>query len=331
MMKENKLVQYSIIFMAFVLLAIVLKELAFIFRPLTTAFFITVLLMPIYNFAKKKRIPSSLPIIGIILILSIIGYLLGGLITSEVARFDANSDSYQEQIDGTMNRLTKNKNINFEEFNIKTIISSEKASRLFNSSVTIVGNMFSEGFLAILFVAFMIPTYRKIIETMSYKNTKLRITLKKIQTSAISYLQTKLTISLGTAITSALILTIFQSDFIWTLSIAIFLFNFIPNVGSIFVTIIAAGLYLLKFGMGFHFIALLILLSATQITWGNFIEPKFAGKQLKLSPLLIIISLFFWGFIWGIGGMILSIPMLALLKISLEYFEETKYLAEYLQ
>jgi predicted PurR-regulated permease PerM len=58
-----------------------------------------------------------------------------------------------------------------------------------------------------------------------------------------------------------------------------------------------------------------IILSTLQMVLGNFIEPKIMGKGLGLSPLVILFSLFFWGWLWGLPGMILAVPIAAIIKI----------------
>lgn len=330
-MKENKLVEYSIIFIALVILVIVLQSLSSILRPLAIAFFITMLVIPVYEFSKRKKIPVALPITGVFIIIIIAFYFLGGLLSSEVTRFDENKEAYNEQINETISLLTQNSNTEFESFNIQTIMQSQAGNRFISTSVSTISSVFSEIFLAILFAIFIIPGYKRLIQTVNKHNKNLQETMIKIQKHVISYLGTKTIISLGTAISSALILTIFQSDFIWTLSIIIFLFNFIPNIGSIVAVLIAAALYALKFGIGTKFFAVLILLGIMQQVWGNIIEPKFAGRQLKISPLLIIISLFFWGWVWGVGGMLISVPLLTTTKIILEHFDSTKHIAAYMQ
>ncbi len=318
-------------FIAIVVLVIVLQELASILRPLALAAFFTILCMPLYDFAKKKKIPAFIPLTGVFIIIIVVSYLLGGLLSSEIAIFESNSDTYQEQIQSTLDSFPLPENIDLNELNVEKIISNQSFKTFISSVINSAGNFFSEIFLAILFAIFMIPAYRKLLQKLIRKNRKLKTTLMKIQTSTVQYLRTKSIISLGTAASSALALALFQSDFVWTLSIILFLFNFIPNIGSFVAVALASLLYLFKFGLGSGFIALVIILITIQMIWGNIIEPYFSGKELKLSPLLILISLFFWGWLWGIGGMLLSVPLLAVLKIILEHFESTKSIAEYMQ
>ncbi len=330
-MGEHTYVDYAILFIATVVFVLVLKYLASILRPLAIAFFISVIAMPVYEFAKRKKIPAFIPLIGIFIAIIIPFYLLGGILTSEISQFEENKAYYQEQFQNTVALISQHQPPQSQEFSLQGILQSQAGNKIVGNSFATLGNTFSELFLAAIFAAFMIPAYRGMINKLGHKNRKLRMAIMKTQTSVVSYLRTKTIISLGTAASSALVLVFFHSDFVWTLSIIIFLFNFVPNVGSIVATLGASAIYLLKFGLGWQFFVVTGLLILIQMIWGNFIEPYFAGKQLKLSPLLIIISLFFWAWVWGVGGMILSIPILSIVKIVLEHFEETKHLAEYMQ
>ena len=52
-----------------------------------------------------------------------------------------------------------------------------------------------------------------------------------------------------------------------------------------------------------------------QVVMGNILDPRLSGERLKLSPLLILLSLFLWGYIWGVAGMFLAVPLLSVVKI----------------
>ena len=73
-----------------------------------------------------------------------------------------------------------------------------------------------------------------------------------------------------------------------------------------------------------------IFLVLTQIIFGNFLEPKIAGKELELSPILILLSLFFWGSVWGIGGMFFAVPLTSILKIILSNIDSTKKIVPFM-
>ena len=107
-----------------------------------------------------------------------------------------------------------------------------------------------------------------------------------------------------------------------------FLFNFIPTIGSIIAVALPLPIMLLQFGFGGVFIACLALLAATQVIIGNILEPKFMGESTGLHPVTILLSLTFWGLLWGITGMFLSVPITASLRIIFSKFEMTAVIAD---
>ena len=112
--------------------------------------------------------------------------------------------------------------------------------------------------------------------------------------------------------------------FVW--AVMTFILNYVPYIGSLIATIppLILGLILLN---PTGLLILTILLLVNQQVWGNYIETKWAGRALDLSPvvLLLITAFSFW--LWGILGMILAIPLFAIVKIVLENIEETRPIA----
>ena len=111
-------------------------------------------------------------------------------------------------------------------------------------------------------------------------------------------------------------------------AILTFLLNFIPNIGSIVAVIIPMPIVLLQYGANHQFILALILLSSVQTLIGNIFEPKIMGESMGLHPVTILFFLTFWGSIWGVIGMFLSVPITATLKIIFEKFSFTRPIAQ---
>jgi predicted PurR-regulated permease PerM len=104
------------------------------------------------------------------------------------------------------------------------------------------------------------------------------------------------------------------------------LMNYIPNIGSIIATIPTVLFALVQLGLGGALWTLGLSMLIHNIL-GNFIEPRIMGKGLGLSTLVVLLSLLFWGFILGMVGMFLSVPLTMAIKIILEHNEKTKWLA----
>ncbi len=79
-----------------------------------------------------------------------------------------------------------------------------------------------------------------------------------------------------------------------------FVLDFIPDVGSVISSAIPILIYLLQSGFSFLWLIFALLIVATQMLIGNIIEPKLQGVQLNLTPIMVLVSLIFWGWLWGI-------------------------------
>ena len=125
--------------------------------------------------------------------------------------------------------------------------------------------------------------------------------------------------SLGTAVGTGIVLFLFKAKFVYISLLVVFLLNFIPIIGSMIAVIIIVLLYVLTFGFAMKVLWLFLLLMAVQILFGSILEPKIAGDRLNMSPILIILSLYLWGWIWGIIGMLLSVPLTILIMIAIKH------------
>ena len=113
-----------------------------------------------------------------------------------------------------------------------------------------------------------------------------------------------------------------ESPFFW--AALIFFFNFIPSVGSIIATILPALFSLLQFGEVLPFAIIAVVVTGIQVLVGNYVEPRWMGNTLNISPLVSILALAFWGAIWGVTGMLLSVPITVALIIIMAQFPSTK-------
>jgi AI-2 transport protein TqsA len=142
-----------------------------------------------------------------------------------------------------------------------------------------------------------------------------------------SYVRHKFLTSLGTGILVWLVLTVLRVDLAGMFGVLTFLLNFIPSVGSIIAIVLPLPIVLVEHGFGGVFILALVLPAAIQFLVGNVIEPKLMGDSLGLHPVAQLFALLFWGAIWGISGMFLAVPIVVILKLFLEQYEQTQRLA----
>ncbi len=198
-----------------------------------------------------------------------------------------------------------------------------------NSMGSIVGNLA----LIIIYVIFMLIEenlmplkIEAIFKNADRKGTMLDI-LRHIGKSINTYFAVKTSMSLLTGFMSFCILILFGLDFAVLWAFLIFLFNYIPYVGSLVATLLPALFAVFQFASFWPFLWILLAVESVQILVGNYIEPKVMGKTLNLSPLIVIMALSFWGTIWGIVGMILSVPIISVIVIIMSHFPSTRNIA----
>ena len=106
-----------------------------------------------------------------------------------------------------------------------------------------------------------------------------------------------------------------------------FLFNFIPNIGSFAASLLPVLFAMIQFNNSVLVLWLAVCLIGIQFIFGNIIEPKIMGESINLSAVVILFALLFWGFVWGIPGMFLAVPMTVILKIVFENIDQLKPVA----
>jgi predicted PurR-regulated permease PerM len=142
-----------------------------------------------------------------------------------------------------------------------------------------------------------------------------------------TYIGVKTFTSFLTAAISFVILSWTGLDFAELWAVLIFVLNFIPNIGSIVATILPSLLALVQFEPLTPFLVIFFGIGATQIVIGNILDPNLMGHRLNISPLVIVLSMLLWGYLWGVPGLFLGVPMMVILMIVLYHFEDTRWVA----
>ncbi|MCZ6650860.1 MAG: AI-2E family transporter, partial [Acidobacteria bacterium] len=141
-----------------------------------------------------------------------------------------------------------------------------------------------------------------------------------------SYLVIKTLMSLVTGSIIAIVLALMGVDFPLLWGALAFLLNFIPTIGSIIAALPPLLLSLVQLGP-WYALGVMVLFLAVNMIIGNILEPALTGRQLGLSPLVVFVSLLFWGWVWGPVGMILSVPLTMIIKIILENTQDMRWVA----
>jgi len=160
-----------------------------------------------------------------------------------------------------------------------------------------------------------------IAEAQSQEGIKISDTFSSITQQIQRYVITKIGMNLSAGVTIGVVLYIFGLDFAIIWGVFVFLFNFIPTIGSALALIAPALMALIQSGsIGFALLIALVV-AVLQTVFFNLLEPMIIGKRLNLNPIVILFSVLIWGYIWGIVGMLLSVPLTAIIKIVLSNSE----------
>ncbi len=211
-----------------------------------------------------------------------------------------------------------------EEINLRAVLE-----RFVDAFQSIAGNTFQ----VLAYVTFLLLERRmfdrklSMLFTNQAREQAVRGTLRTIGIKIETYVLIKTGISLLNAVLSYIVLTLFGVDFVGFWSLLVFVLNYIPYIGSPVAMLFPTLLALLQFGSIVMAAFVLGSMWAIQAFVENFIEPRITGRTLNLSPIVMIVSLSVWGAIWGIPGMILSVPLMVIIMITLSQFPKTRPIA----
>tara|TARA_B110000046_G_scaffold174354_1_gene198015 strand:- start:1564 stop:2586 length:1023 start_codon:yes stop_codon:yes gene_type:complete len=156
---------------------------------------------------------------------------------------------------------------------------------------------------------------------------KINDVLEKIEKSVTSYIGLKTLVSFITGLGSYIALLFIGIDAPVFWAFLIFLLNYIPTIGSLIGTLFPAFFCLLQFGDVSSFLMVLGVVGTLQVIVGNLLEPKLMGNTLNISSFVAIFALSFWGTLWGITGMLLSVPITVIMVIIFSHFSSTRPVA----
>lgn len=316
-----------------------------IILPFLIAVFLAFILDPLVDLMTKIKFPRSLAVFITIIIAFVILYLLGLLVYANVQTFVQQFPAYEERLisllRGTVDSIEQliGQQISVNIWQKIDWLDTIQNMSIASNVVSGVGTFFSffvKMLIVIVFIAYILMGKQnlksKIFKAFSGHQAKriddiINVATEKIQ----KYLGTKIIVSFITAIIALIIFMIFGIDFAIFWAVVIFVFNFIPNIGSILASLLPVVFSILQFGSFSTALWLLFALSILQFVMGNILEPRLMGYSLDLSPMAVILSLISWGYIWGVAGMLLSVPILATVAIIFERIDSLKFVSVFLK
>lgn len=250
------------------------------------------------------------------------------VITMSIQTLARSYDKYEKNVDGLIDQINTILNIDLMEF-LATHVGNFNFGGLLSSIFTSLADILGNTFIILIYFLFVFleethfETKLKKVLAGKEQYEKVSDILDRIEFSVAKYLGLKTLVSLITGVLSYFVLLLIGIDSPAFWAFLIFLLNFIPTIGSLIATLFPAIFCLLQFGEFGPGVLVLVLVGAIQVLVGNVLEPKLMGNSMNVSALVTILALSFWGALWGVTGMILSIPITVIMIIVFSQFPAT--------
>jgi predicted PurR-regulated permease PerM len=309
----------------------VLKTLRGIFVPVMFAVFFAYLFAPAVEAFARIRVPRIATLFILLALFITAGFFLTRLVARDIREFLAVWPSYESKLLNWIGAFIK-EYLNLEPGAILRILQSQRLSRVLSSLLTVSLNFFGKFSLTLLILIFFYLSYAnypKIIRKAFDEERAEHILgiLNNINEQIIRYVMIKTFISAGTGVFTGVACRLFGMQFSVLFGFIAFTLNYIPYVGS-FIAVALPVLFSLFVFQGtviplFVFAALFVI----QLVWGSFLDPEIMSTRFNLSPIIIIISLVFWSYVWGAAGAFLAVPTTAIIRIILQNIRSLSFAA----
>lgn len=280
----------------------------------------------------KRYLPNwTKHILSLVFIITVLSFITN-IISSNINFLAQSLDKYQPNLDAIIAQLDDLLKMDVKE-RIRGYSGNLQFGVILRSLFASITDIISNAFMIILYAVFVLleeDNFRPKLQAIfveKEQSKRVDDLLEKIGGSVSNYLRLKTLVSLITGILSYVALWVIGVDAPEFWAFLIFILNFIPTIGSLVGTVFPAIFCLFQFGEFLPSILVLSIVGTIQILVGNFLEPKLMGSSMNISPLVTILALSIWGALWGITGMILSVPITVIMIIILSQFERTKPIA----
>ncbi len=307
-----------------------------IVTPFLISAVIAVLTIPVVSWLHAHRVPKAIAILIVACSLAGLLALVGSVALASLEEFNRNLPSYQERLALQVETVTSSAQDLLKKFGVEFVVEDlwkqldfKSAAGLAGSTLLRFGNLVTKALLIVLTIIFMLQEGFRMPAKMAAALGQTDRTWDGFLTFAKSvqkYLAVKTTTSLATGVLAGLWTWALGVDHPVFWGLLAFLFNYVPNIGSFVAAIPPVLMAIVQFGAGTG-VVVAIGYFAINITIGGVIEPKFMGDSVGLSPLVVFMALVFWGWMLGGVGMLLSTPLTIIVKIALENYSGTRWIA----
>jgi len=336
-MKDRKTTNILLMIIVIPLIFYLLKILSFIFIPLVFSMFIATLFLPLMRWLNKRKVPRVVSIAIVIVIIAGVFKLGGVLVEMSTAEIlSAKSEFFVKAETKIVDLIvTIEEFFGIERETGQNVIShyTQKNDMLNNVSVGLdyIGGTLSMTLMTAFFVILLLSesiNFQKLLNNTIFKQRHSSIkTFMKIEKDIIKFILVKFVISLFTGIGFGLACFFFDVSFPIFWGLFAFAINFVQMIGSVISVVLLSIFAFVELDPTGTLVFFILTITAVQVIMGGVLEPIFMGKTFSINVVTVLIMLMLWGYIWGIPGLIMSIPITVFVKIILEQFPGTRNIA----
>jgi AI-2 transport protein TqsA len=313
-----------------------LKILSFIFIPLIFSMFIASLFLPLMRWLTKYKVPRFLSIVVILLL--IVGSLVGiveliQLSIQQILTSDSQfSDKAEMKLYDGARYLKDNFGITFQKDQnlISQFFEKDNLGSLVSYLRKLLTTILMTIFFVVLWLAESINIHKLLNKTLLKKKHTSIKTFIKIENNLNTFIKVKFLVSFLTGIGTGLGCFYFDISFPIFWGLFAFIINFIQMVGSFITVMLLSIIAFVELSATGTLLFFIITISGVQVLFGAILEPIFMGKSFSINVIAVLVMLMFWGFLWGIPGLIMAIPITVFFKIILEQFSGTEVIVSLL-
>lgn len=307
-----------------------------ILLPILFAGFLSILATPGMRLLQRLGVPTPLAIA--LVVIAVAGSLIGitAIFASTVRSFTAQIPQYeaplQDLVQRTLDQLNAMGVVTPELGDLSELLQPSTVMALVGQTLNAVVGVLSRIVIVTLtmtFILFETSEIHRKIQLAFGEGGEVEMSFGQAPLQVQRYLFIKSSVSLVTGLLVAAWCGALGLDFAVMWGLIAFLLNYIPSIGSILAAIPPILLAIVQLGwVGAGMVGLGFV--ATNVFLGNFLEPRLLGRTLGLSPLVVFLSLLFWGWLWGPAGMLFCVPLTVIAKLLMEGNEDTRWIAIFL-
>jgi predicted PurR-regulated permease PerM len=311
------------------LLLVLISWAAPVLTPVMMAGYLAALFAPLYTWLQRRGVNKRTALILLVVVLVAGGLLLAGLLVLSVNRLTEGIITYQSQLGDQESRLRDTLTaMGLEEGDLRSMISGDALTTVLVAILGFVVDFAGDLLFSLVLIAFFLLESNRFLRLAE---TRLRdrpvfSTLPEMAKTAVVYFGVRTRLNLLTGVGITVILLILGVDYALLWGLIAFILSYVPYIGLFTAAVPPTILALAEHGLSRAVIVVAGVI-IINLAIENIFEPRLTGKTLKLSPTVVILSFFFWAWLLGPTGALLSMPITVMILLIMDSDEQTRWVA----